>query len=172
MFKLAGWQRVPRSSLRTEADSGKELVDMTVEKIDSGEIEGKIPRRHHPERELVPDGGGDCILKRATPKKPLDRRVHSDHSLLRAEDRHQRADGLQGHTRCQLSPQQLLNYNASGSAQFGALQTKTPWIGPVRAFETNETDGPRPTSRTTPILPMTIGRRKKARRRRSTRRPG
>jgi len=34
----------------------------------------------------------------------------------------------------------LLNYNASGSAQFGALQTKTPWIGPVRAFETNETE--------------------------------
>ena len=39
-----------------------------------------------------------------------------------------------GHTRCMISSQQMLNYNWSGSVEFGALQTKTPWLAPVAAI--------------------------------------
>ncbi len=32
----------------------------------------------------------------------------------------------------------MLNYNASGQVQFGALQSRTPYVGPAAAFEMNE----------------------------------
>lgn len=31
--------------------------------------------------------------------------------------------------------QRMYNYNTSAQVEFGALQTKTPWVGPVQAFE-------------------------------------
>jgi hypothetical protein len=34
-------------------------------------------------------------------------------------------------------PQRMYNYNSSGQVEFGALQTKSPWIGPEAAFEGN-----------------------------------
>ena len=40
-----------------------------------------------------------------------------------------------GHVRCLLDPQKMYNYQASGSVEFVALQTKTPWLTPVRAIE-------------------------------------
>lgn len=40
-----------------------------------------------------------------------------------------------GHTRAMLSPQRMTNYNWSAATEFGALQTKTPYIGPMKAFE-------------------------------------
>jgi hypothetical protein len=121
-----------------EEDSGKELVDMTIEKIDSGEIEGKY-------RDVITQSvnwyliGGDCILKRGD--KPETRWIGEYVPIIPCYGLKTVINGqmdCKGHTRAQLSPQQLLNYNASGSAQFGALQTKTPWIGPIAAFETNE----------------------------------
>ena len=36
-----------------------------------------------------------------------------------------------GHTRCMISAQQMMNYNWSGSVEFGALQSKTPWLAPI-----------------------------------------
>lgn len=44
-----------------------------------------------------------------------------------------------GHTRALISAQQMENYNWSASVEFGALQSKTPYIGPVAAFEGYET---------------------------------
>jgi hypothetical protein len=44
-----------------------------------------------------------------------------------------------GHTRAMKDAQRMYNYNASGSVEFGALQTKAPWIGPARAIEGLET---------------------------------
>lgn len=38
------------------------------------------------------------------------------------------------HTRIMISAQQMLNYNFSASVEFGALQSKTPWIAPVAAI--------------------------------------
>lgn len=40
-----------------------------------------------------------------------------------------------GHTRAMLSPQRMINYNWSAAIEFGALQSKTPYIGPMAAFE-------------------------------------
>lgn len=40
-----------------------------------------------------------------------------------------------GHTRALKDPQRMFNYNASGSVEFGALQSKTPFTGPADAIE-------------------------------------
>lgn len=40
-----------------------------------------------------------------------------------------------GHTRALLDSQRMFNYNASASVEYGALQTKAPWIGPAKAVE-------------------------------------
>lgn len=39
-----------------------------------------------------------------------------------------------GHTRALISPQQMMNYNWSASVEFGALQSKVPWLVPVAAI--------------------------------------
>lgn len=40
-----------------------------------------------------------------------------------------------GHTRALISAQQMENYNWSASIEFGALQSKSPYLGPMAAFE-------------------------------------
>lgn len=40
-----------------------------------------------------------------------------------------------GHMRSMIDSQRMLNYNASASVEYGALQTKTPWIAPAAAIE-------------------------------------
>lgn len=45
-----------------------------------------------------------------------------------------------GHTRALLDSQRMLNYNFSASVEYGALQTKTPWVGPMAAIENNQDD--------------------------------
>lgn len=40
-----------------------------------------------------------------------------------------------GHTRALLDPQRMYNYWASAAVEYGALQTKTPWITPMKAIE-------------------------------------
>lgn len=47
-------------------------------------------------------------------------------------------DGIldrKGHTRSLINPQQMYNYNTSASVEFGALQTKSPWVAPSDAIE-------------------------------------
>lgn len=44
-----------------------------------------------------------------------------------------------GHTRALKDPQRMLNYNRSASIEFGALQSKTPWIVPMQSVEEFET---------------------------------
>ncbi len=44
-----------------------------------------------------------------------------------------------GHTRAMLSAQRMINYNWSAAIEFGALQSKTPYVGPMAAFEGLET---------------------------------
>ena len=39
-----------------------------------------------------------------------------------------------GHTRALISPQQMLNYNRSAAVEFGALQSKSPYIAPIEAI--------------------------------------
>jgi hypothetical protein len=121
-----------------EEDAGPEIVDRVIEQIDNGEIDGKYRDviTQHVNWYLV---GGDCILKRGD--KPETRWIGEYIPIIPLYGLKSMIDGkldLKGHTRAQISPQQMLNYNASGQVQFGALQSKTPYIGPVRAFETNE----------------------------------
>lgn len=40
-----------------------------------------------------------------------------------------------GHTRALINAQQIYNYNTSASVEYGALQTKSPWIAPSAAIE-------------------------------------
>jgi hypothetical protein len=42
-----------------------------------------------------------------------------------------------GHTRAMRDSQRMLNYNRSAAIEFGALQSKTPYIAPARAIEGN-----------------------------------
>jgi Phage P22-like portal protein len=44
-----------------------------------------------------------------------------------------------GHTRAMIGAQQMVNYNWSASVEFGALQSKSPWIAPAAAIEGYET---------------------------------
>lgn len=43
-----------------------------------------------------------------------------------------------GHTRAMKDAQRMFNYNASGQVEFGALQSKTPWIAAAKAIEEHE----------------------------------
>lgn len=42
-----------------------------------------------------------------------------------------------GHVRALLDPQRMYNYHSSGSVEFVALQTKTPWLASARAIDGN-----------------------------------
>lgn len=42
-----------------------------------------------------------------------------------------------GHVRAMIDSQRMLNYNASAAIEYGALQTKTPWVAPAAAIEGN-----------------------------------
>ena len=44
-----------------------------------------------------------------------------------------------GHTRAMQDAQRMYNYNASAQIEFGALQSKTPWLAPAIAIEEHET---------------------------------
>lgn len=47
-------------------------------------------------------------------------------------------DGImdrKGHTRALINAQQIYNYNTSANVEYGALQTKSPWIAPSEAIE-------------------------------------
>lgn len=45
-----------------------------------------------------------------------------------------------GHVRYLLDQQRMYNYFSSSGVEFGALQTKTPWIAPAEAIEEHEED--------------------------------
>src|ERR1700744_3703363 len=121
-----------------ERDSSPELVDAVIDQIDRGEIDGQYRDcvTHDVNWYLI---GGDCIIKKGdTPSK---RWIGEYVPLIPCYGRKSIIEGkfdVKGLTRAQISAQRMLNYNASGSVQFGALQSKTPYIGPSRAFEANE----------------------------------
>ncbi len=43
-----------------------------------------------------------------------------------------------GHTRNLKGPQRMFNYNAAAALEYGALQTKTPWLAALESIEGNE----------------------------------
>jgi len=42
---------------------------------------------------------------------------------------------VKGHTRALINAQQIYNYNTSANVEYGALQTKSPWLAPADAIE-------------------------------------
>ena len=58
-----------------------------------------------------------------------------------------------GHTRFMKDPQRMYNYWSSSAVEFGALQTKTPWIAAVEAIEGYEDDWKDANTQNKSILP-------------------
>ena len=59
-----------------------------------------------------------------------------------------------GHVRALIDPQKMYNFNSSGSVEWVAAQTKTPYVGPARAFEGYQDIWARANSDTLPFLPF------------------
>jgi hypothetical protein len=78
---------------------------------------------------------GNKIVKRDTKRKgnyiPIARAVGIEKSIAGQLER-------KGFVRSLKDAQRMYNYNASGAVEYGALQTKTPWVGAAAAFEGNE----------------------------------
>jgi len=58
--------------------------------------------------------------------------------LIRAIGEESVIEGImdrKGHTRALMDAQRMFNYNASASVEFGALQTKSPWLAAAAAIE-------------------------------------
>lgn len=92
------------------------------------------------ERKIVTDDinwykiAGDCIIdegKWLGKYIPIVRLVGTETVIDGILDR-------KGHTRALINPQQIYNYNTSASVEFGALQTKSPYIAPSAAIENFE----------------------------------
>lgn len=119
------------SELREEA--GDELFEALMLQIENGEIDGKT-------REVTTQSvrwyriGGDVVMERgdwAGSYIPICRCVGMETYIEGRYDR-------KGQTRAMIDAQKMLNYNASASVEFGALQNKAPYVGPARAFEGQE----------------------------------
>lgn len=114
-------------------ESGKELYDQLIADIEEGKIDGKTRETTHFQVKwyLI---AGDVIAEsgdwagKYVPIIPCWGRYTLIEGKL----------DVKGHTRAMIDPQRMLNYNASAFIEFGALQTKTPYVGPARAFEGQE----------------------------------
>lgn len=110
-----------------------ELINPIIEEIQRGELDGDIRDVMNQSVEwfLI---AGDCIIDRgkwAGKYIPIVRLVGEEVIIDGKLDR-------KGMTRYLIDPQRMLNYNASGQVEFGALQSKSPYVGPERAFEGQE----------------------------------
>lgn len=78
---------------------------------------------------------GNQIIKRDTKRKgnyiPIARAVGIEKVISGQLER-------KGFVRSLKDAQRMYNYSASGAIEYGALQTKTPWVGAAAAFEGNE----------------------------------
>lgn len=119
------------SELRDRA--GPEIADRILAQIDDGEIDGRTRDVLNRKVEWFKIAG-DKIIARGPWIGRYIPIVRCDGVATVIEGKLDR----KGHTRSQIGPQRMLNYNASGAIEFGALQGKTPWVGPARAFEGQE----------------------------------
>ncbi len=113
--------------------AGAELFKLLKAQIESGEIEGRTRKTTNNQVEWFLIAGDKIVERGKWVGKfiPICRCVGRELIIDNTLDR-------KGHTRPMIDPQRMLNYNASSAVQFGALQSKTRWIGPKRAFEGQE----------------------------------
>lgn len=126
-------KRIEKLASEIKEQSGEEIFDGLMAQIENGDIDGRT-------REVFDQSvkwyliAGDTIIKRgdwAGSYIPIIRCVGIETVIEGKYDR-------KGHTRALIDPQRMLNYNASGAVEFGALQNKAPYIGAARAFEGQE----------------------------------
>lgn len=118
-----------------EEDVYKELkeINKDLEKADQ-----EIPEEYLvKEREVLADNvewfkiAGDKIIERGAwlgKYVPIVRLVGTETIIDGILDR-------KGHTRALINAQQMYNYNTSANVEYGALQTKAPWIASAQAIE-------------------------------------
>lgn len=132
-FIAENGERVEKLKSEIKDEAGAEIFDGLMAQIDNGELDGY-------KRDVINQDvewfliGGDQIIDRgkwAGKYIPICRCVGIETFIEGVYDR-------KGHTRALIDPQRMLNYNASGSIEFGALQNKVPYVGPARAFEGQE----------------------------------
>ena len=109
---------------------GKELANQLKKVKDPGYRERKVIRDDIEWYKIA----GDRIVEQgswAGKYIPIVRLVGSETIIDGILDR-------KGHTRALINAQQIYNYNSSANVEFGALQTKSPWIAPSEAVENYE----------------------------------
>ncbi|HLH92080.1 MAG TPA: portal protein [Xanthobacteraceae bacterium] len=117
-----------------KSEQERELIEPIIAQIQGGELDGYIREdvmRQSVEWFLI---AGDKVIDRgkwAGKYIPIIRLVGEEVIIDGKLDR-------KGMTRYLIDQQRMLNYNASGQVEFGALQSKSPWVGPARAFEGQE----------------------------------
>lgn len=116
-----------------KSEYDKVLIEPIIAQIQSGELDGNLREIENQKVEwfLI---AGDKVIDRgewAGKYVPILRLVGEEIVIDGKLDR-------KGLTRYLIDQQRMLNYNASASVEFGALQSKTPYVGPARAFEGQE----------------------------------
>lgn len=119
------------TGFKTEVEP--DLYKKIIEQIQTGQIDGDFREvtRQNVKWYLI---GGDQVLDKgdwAGRYIPIARQVGEETIIEGKLDR-------KGHTRMLIDPQRMLNYNASGQVEFGALQNKVPYTGAADAFEGQE----------------------------------
>lgn len=126
-------KRIEKLASEIEKDAGPEILKALLEDIKEGRIDGKT--RHILDQSVKSYFiAGDKVIS-------VDDWAGKYIPICRCVGREMLIDGKldrKGHTRALIDAQRMLNYNASGSVEFGALQPKVPFIGPDRAFEGHE----------------------------------
>lgn len=115
------------------SEQEKELIDPICEQIRDGELDGNIRDVINQTVEWFLIAGDEIIDEGEWPGQyiPIVRLVGEEIIIDGKLDR-------KGMTRALIDQQRMLNYNASGQVEFGALQNKAPYVGPARAFEGQE----------------------------------
>lgn len=122
-----------RASELVGDDTKKELLKQLIADIDNGVIDGST-RPVTDQKVKWYFIAGDCIIDRgdwAGRYVPIIRCPGEEVVLNGKLDR-------KGLTRYLIDSQRMLNYNASGSVEFGALQNKAPYMASSRSIEGQE----------------------------------
>ena len=132
-YKMGDGTEVEKLSSEIKKESGEEIYDRLIEDIENGVVDGRMREVTTPDVEwfLI---AGDKIVERgkwAGKFIPICRCVGRELVIDNTLDR-------KGHTRPLIDAQRMLNYSSSLAVEIVALQPKSTFLGPARAFEGQE----------------------------------
>ena len=126
------------SELDENEEAAYERLKLIAKDLKKEKIKEKLPEELEVrEREVLTDNiewfkiAGDMIIDRGPwlgKYIPIVRLVGTETVIDGILDR-------KGHTRALINAQQMYNYNSSSSIEYGALQTKSPWIASTQSIE-------------------------------------